>query len=169
MRRADFFRPVHFFFACAFFPTGKDFPAGGKTAGSVEYYNYDTLARRTRRGAHASPRREASAGRRFHAKRLKHPKACIIKLYAPIERLRSESEGNIMPDNILYGVYKKNALDPDELTMVELSKDRETARLAVIGRNSLNKDKNIKYVGMVVQLDPWRILGPFNEKEYKKK
>ncbi len=73
-----------------------------------------------------------------------------------------------MPDNILYGVYKRNALEPDELKMVELSKDRETARLSVIGHNSLNKDKNIKYVGMVVQLDPWRILGPFNEKEYRK-
>ena len=73
-----------------------------------------------------------------------------------------------MPANIIYGVYRENYANPEESKMVEMSKDRETARKAVIGRNSLNKDKNIKYVGLVVQMDPWRILGPFNESDYKK-
>lgn len=52
--------------------------------------------------------------------------------------------------------------------MVEMSKDREKARKAVIGRDSLNKDNNIKYVGLVVQMDPWKILGPFNENDLRK-
>ncbi len=73
-----------------------------------------------------------------------------------------------MPDNILYGVFRENYANPEDSKMVEMSKDREKARKAVIGRNSLNKDKNIKYVGLVVQMDPWKILGPFNENDLRK-
>lgn len=73
-----------------------------------------------------------------------------------------------MPDNILYGVFRENYTNPEDSKMVEMSKDREKARKAVIGRNSLNKDKNIKYVGLVVQMDPWKILGPFNENDLRK-
>ncbi len=73
-----------------------------------------------------------------------------------------------MPANILYGVFRENSANPEESKMVEMSKDRETARKAVIGRNSLNKDKNIRYIGLVVQMDPWKVLGPFNEADYKK-
>ncbi len=74
-----------------------------------------------------------------------------------------------MPDNILYGVFKENLTDSEQSKCVEFFKDREQARKAVIGYNSLNKNKkSIKYSGVIVQMDPWKILGPFNENEYKK-
>ncbi len=74
-----------------------------------------------------------------------------------------------MPDNILYGVFKENLTDSEQSKCVEFFKDREQARKAVIGYNSLNKNKKaVKYSGVIVQMDPWKILGPFNENEYKK-
>ena len=73
-----------------------------------------------------------------------------------------------MTQNILYGVFKENASSTENPKCIEYYKDREQARKAVIGYNSINKNKNIKYSGMIIQMEPWKILGPFNEHEYKK-
>lgn len=73
-----------------------------------------------------------------------------------------------MPDNILYGVFRENAADANSSKCIEYYKNREQARKAIIGYNSINKNKNIKYSGVIVQMEPWKILGPFNESDYKK-
>ena len=73
-----------------------------------------------------------------------------------------------MPDNILYGVFRENSADAESSKCIEYYKNREQARKAVIGYNSINKNKNIKYSGIIVQMEPWKILGPFNESDYKK-
>ena len=73
-----------------------------------------------------------------------------------------------MPDNILYGVFKENTADAKQSKFIEYHKNREQARKAVIGYNSINKNKNIKYCGMIVQMEPWKVMGPFNESEYRK-
>ena len=61
-----------------------------------------------------------------------------------------------MPDNILYGVFKENFANAENSKCIEYYKNREEARKAVIGYNSINKNKNIKYIG------------PFNESDYRK-
>ena len=73
-----------------------------------------------------------------------------------------------MPDNILYGVFKENSADAEKSKCIEYFKNREEERKAIIGYNSINKDKNINYCGKIVQMEPWKILGPFNESEFRK-
>ncbi len=73
-----------------------------------------------------------------------------------------------MPDNILYGVLKENLADATKTKYTGFFKDRNEARKTIIGYNSINKDKNIKYSGMIVQMDPWKELGSFNEKDCRR-
>lgn len=73
-----------------------------------------------------------------------------------------------MPHNILYGVLKENLVDADKSKCIEFFKARSEAKKAIVGYNSINKDKNVKYSGVIIQMDPWKIMGPFNESDYKK-
>ncbi len=66
-----------------------------------------------------------------------------------------------MPENVLYGVYKEHQKDESLSKFVEFFKNRGDAVQAITGYNSINKDKNYKYVGNLIQLDPWKVMGPF--------